>query len=217
MDATVMSFVRRQRGSSPASCARLQSRQLSAHAGDAGADQGLVADEPEGKADQDWREGRQPRPLCRLPDGRGRHPQNSVRRYPAAGLGAAAATGGRIDVKRSIVLRSIKNQGEVRLEYDQPRISGARRADVTGVGAWEPPCRGIGIAKILKKLQLHPRQGCHPVDVGLVAKELLAKTTVPGGAAGSHGSQISSVSPAFFSGERPQARKARRATPSGGE
>jgi type I restriction enzyme, R subunit len=31
------------------------------------------------------------------------------RRYP--GLGAAAATGGRIDVKRSIVLRSIKNQG----------------------------------------------------------------------------------------------------------
>src|ERR1700731_1481913 len=49
MDATVMSFVRRQRGSSPASCARLQSRQLSAHAGDAGADQGLVADEPEGE------------------------------------------------------------------------------------------------------------------------------------------------------------------------
>jgi hypothetical protein len=41
----------------------------------------------------------------------GRHPQNAVRRYPAAGLGgAAAATGGRIDVKRSIVLGSIKNQ-----------------------------------------------------------------------------------------------------------
>jgi hypothetical protein len=72
-------------------------------------------------------------------------------------------------VKRSIVLRSIKNQGEVRLDDDQTRISGARRADVTGVGAWEPPCRGIGIAKILKKLQIHPRQGCHPVDVGLYA------------------------------------------------
>jgi Transposase DDE domain group 1 len=42
--------------------------------------------------------------------GRGCYPQNSVRRYPAAGLGAAAATSGRIDVKRSIVLRSIKNQ-----------------------------------------------------------------------------------------------------------
>jgi Transposase DDE domain group 1 len=32
-----------------------------------------------------------------------------ARRYPAAGFGAAAATGGRIDVKRSIVLRSIEN------------------------------------------------------------------------------------------------------------
>ena len=72
-------------------------------------------------------------------------------------------------MKRLIVLRSIKNQGEVRLDDDQTRISGARRADVTGVGAWEPPCRGIGIAKILKKLQIHPRQGCHPVDVGLYA------------------------------------------------
>jgi transposase-like protein len=27
----------------------------------------------------------------------------------------------------------------------------------------------FGIAKILKKLQIHPRQGCHPVDVGLYA------------------------------------------------
>jgi hypothetical protein len=39
----------------------LQPRQFPAHAGDAGADQGLVADESEGKADQDRREGRQPR------------------------------------------------------------------------------------------------------------------------------------------------------------
>jgi ISXO2-like transposase domain len=69
-----------------------------------------LADNPEREAHQDRRERRQPRPLCRLPDGRGRHSQNAVLRYPAAGLGAAAATGGRIDVKRSIVLRSIKNQ-----------------------------------------------------------------------------------------------------------
>jgi hypothetical protein len=34
-----MSVIRRQRGSSTASCAGLQSRQFSAHAGDAGADQ----------------------------------------------------------------------------------------------------------------------------------------------------------------------------------
>jgi len=36
----------------------------------------------------------------------------SVRRNPAAGVGAATVTGSRIDVKRSIVLRSTKNQGE---------------------------------------------------------------------------------------------------------
>jgi hypothetical protein len=28
-------------------------------------------------------------------------------------------------------------------------------------------CRGFGIAKILKKRQLHTRQGCHQVDAGL--------------------------------------------------
>jgi hypothetical protein len=40
-----------------------------ANAGDAGADQGLVADDLEGQADQDRREGGEPRPLCYLPDG----------------------------------------------------------------------------------------------------------------------------------------------------
>ena len=57
VDATVVPNVRRQRGTAPASCARLQPRQFPAHAGDAGANQGLVADESEGKADQDRREG----------------------------------------------------------------------------------------------------------------------------------------------------------------
>ena len=73
-----MPDVRGQRRAAPASCARLQSWEFLAHTGDAGADQGLVADEPKGKADQDWREGREPRPLHRLPDGRGRHPKANV-------------------------------------------------------------------------------------------------------------------------------------------
>src|ERR1700730_3022770 len=34
--------------------------------------------------------------------------------------------------------------------------------------AYTPSCRGFGIAKILKKRQLHPRQGCHPMDVGCI-------------------------------------------------
>jgi hypothetical protein len=80
------------------------------------------------------------------------------------GLGAAAATGGRIDVKRLIVLRPIKNE-EVRLDDNETRIPDARRADVTGVGAWVPSRRGFGIAKILKKRHLDPCQG-FPVDVG---------------------------------------------------
>jgi hypothetical protein len=53
-------------------------------ASDAGADQGLVVDEPERKADQDWREGREPRTVSRLPDGRGRHSRDSIRRNLAA-------------------------------------------------------------------------------------------------------------------------------------
>jgi len=51
----VMQDVRGQRRPPSTSCARLQSRQFPAHAGDTRADQKLVADEPEGEADQDWR------------------------------------------------------------------------------------------------------------------------------------------------------------------
>jgi hypothetical protein len=85
-----MPVVRGQCRPSPASRARLQCRQLPAHAGDARADQGLVADQPEREADQDRREGRQPRPLCRLPDGRGRRAEDAVRRDPAADRRTAA-------------------------------------------------------------------------------------------------------------------------------
>src|ERR1700730_3076300 len=91
VDTAVMSVIRRQRGSSTASCAGLQSRQFSAHAGDAGADQGGVADEAEGKADQDRREDRQPWPLRRVSDGRSRHSQKSLCRHSADDRGTAAA------------------------------------------------------------------------------------------------------------------------------
>ena len=70
---------------------RLQSRQLSAHAGNARADQRLVAHQPQGEADQDRRQAGQPRPLRRLPDGRGRRAKDAVRRDPATDRGTAAA------------------------------------------------------------------------------------------------------------------------------
>jgi hypothetical protein len=104
-----MPLIRRQRRPPSPSRARLQPRQLPAHIGDAGADQRLVADEPEGKADQDRRESREPRPLRRLSDGRSRDSENSLRRHLAADRGTAAAAGLVNSVRRSIVTRSNKN------------------------------------------------------------------------------------------------------------
>src|SRR5262249_39307512 len=102
VDATVVPNVRRQRGAAPASCARLQPRQFPAHAGDAGADQGLVPHDLERQADQDRREGSEPRPLCRLPDGRGRHRTANVPRDIAAHRGTAAAATTSASVRRSM-------------------------------------------------------------------------------------------------------------------
>jgi hypothetical protein len=49
MDAPELSVVRRQRCSTSASCAGLQSWKFPAHAGDAGPDQGLVDDDSQGE------------------------------------------------------------------------------------------------------------------------------------------------------------------------
>src|SRR5262245_14153423 len=102
VDATVVPNVCRQRGAAPASCTRLQSRQFLADAGDAGADQGLVTDKLEGEADQDRRESRDPRPLCYLPDGRGRHRTANVPRDFAAHRRATAAATTSASVRRSM-------------------------------------------------------------------------------------------------------------------
>ena len=79
---------------------------LGFHAGDARADQGLVTDKLEGEADQDRRESREPRPLCRLPNGRGRHPTANVPGDFAAHRGTAAAATTSASVRRSMVVRS---------------------------------------------------------------------------------------------------------------
>jgi hypothetical protein len=87
VDAAVVQDVRGQCRSAPASCAR----QFLADTGDAGADHRPVADKLEGEADQDRREGGEPRPLCRLSDGRGRHPTANVPGDLAADRGTTAA------------------------------------------------------------------------------------------------------------------------------
>ena len=111
LDAVVMPDVRRQCGAAPASCTRLQSRQLPAHAGDARADQGMVADEPEGEAHQNRRLGRQPRTLRRLPDGRGRHSTANVPGDSAAHCRTAAAAAARTGMRCSMVMRSRATEG----------------------------------------------------------------------------------------------------------
>src|SRR5262252_7829546 len=91
VDTAVVQDVRGQRRAAPTSCARLQSWQLSPYACNTGADQGLVAYELEGEADQDRREGGEPRSLCYLPNGGGRYPTTNVPGDSAADRGTTAA------------------------------------------------------------------------------------------------------------------------------
>src|SRR5262249_39751295 len=75
----------------PTPCARVQPRQFHAHAGDAEDGAAMVADQPAREADQDRREGRRPRPLRDLPDGRGRRVTAHVQRHPDAYCPASRA------------------------------------------------------------------------------------------------------------------------------
>ena len=53
----------------------------------------MAADQPAGKADQDRRQGCQPRPLRHVPDGRGRGAATDVPRHPAADRPTARTAG----------------------------------------------------------------------------------------------------------------------------
>ena len=72
---------------------------ISCASGDARADHGLVADEPEREADQDRRQGRQPRPLRRVPDGRGRLSPANVPGDFAADRRTTAAAAARLSMQ----------------------------------------------------------------------------------------------------------------------
>src|SRR6516162_11266638 len=84
MDAAVVPYLRRQRRAPSAPCPRVQPRQLHADAGNAASGGAVVADQPAREADQDRREGCEPRPLRHLPNGRNRGATADVRRYPVA-------------------------------------------------------------------------------------------------------------------------------------
>src|SRR6266702_2566083 len=92
MDAAVMPHVRCQRRASPAPRPRLQPGEFHADAGDAEDGRAVVADQPAREADQDRREGRQPRPLRYVSDGRGGGAAADVRRNPVADRATAGTT-----------------------------------------------------------------------------------------------------------------------------
>src|SRR5712691_4409287 len=69
VDAAVMPFLRRQRGSPSAPCPGVQPWEFHADAGDTQDRGAMVADQPAGEADQDRRQGGEPRALRYLPDG----------------------------------------------------------------------------------------------------------------------------------------------------
>jgi hypothetical protein len=79
-----MSYLRRQRGSPPASCTGLQSRKFHVNPGDAKDREAVVADQLAREADQDRREGCLPRSLHHFPAGRNRGVTTDVRQYPVA-------------------------------------------------------------------------------------------------------------------------------------
>jgi len=89
MDPPVVPLLCRQRRapSTPRPC--LQPWQFYADAGDAEDRGAVVADQPAREADQDRREGRQPRPLRYVSDGRGSGTTTDVRGYPLAHCAAA--------------------------------------------------------------------------------------------------------------------------------
>ncbi len=98
MDPAVMPILRCQRGSPPAPCPGLQPRQFHADAGDAQDRGTVVADQLAGEADQDWRQGGQPRALRYVSDGRGRGVAtdvagNSVADRPAPNTARPTMTG----------------------------------------------------------------------------------------------------------------------------
>ena len=145
---------------------RLQSRQFPAGLGDARADQGMVADDPQGEADQDRREGREPSPLRRLPDGGGGHSSNPVRRYLADDRRAPIAALGVHSVEHSRAVSLSQTTGDVRPDDEQfGRIPCLGRRIHFLRSSIQP--RRFGLVKNAKGEDGCIRTGVHPGNHGL--------------------------------------------------
>jgi hypothetical protein len=102
------------------------------------------------------REGRPPRPLCRIPDGRGGRPTVSVCRHPAADRGTAAAPAAAATASvRSSRVRA-DAVGEVRI--DANKIANVRRATHRSHPVSGCIAARTCLAKNRRTRQSHPRQ-----------------------------------------------------------
>src|SRR5258708_525481 len=166
MDAAVVQNVRGQRRAAPTSCARLQSRQFLSDAGDARADQGLVTDKLEGEADQDRRESREPRPLCRLPNGGGRHPTTNVPGDSAADRGTTAAATTRASMKRFDCHAFKRNRQEECVQMPVKIARSAPSTIVRAARAAEPSTPRVSLAARPEKREYSRQFGRHPGNPG---------------------------------------------------
>jgi hypothetical protein len=160
-----MPFLRRQRGSPSASRARLQSRRLPAHAGDAGADQGLVDDDAARKADQDRREGRRSRALRLVPDGRGCYTAQRLRRHLAHDRRTSAASNHVNGVVSAVVTR-LNETGKVCLCDGKFRISPRSPTRASVRTTVEGRRRRHWLVNIRQLGQIWARTGFHLENVG---------------------------------------------------
>src|SRR5262249_17366667 len=109
---------------------------------------------PQGEADQDRCQGGEPRPLCYLPDGRGRHRTANVRRDFAAHRGATAAATTSARVRRSMsciqeqptegVRPNVRENGQIR-----PRPSVRATRGVVAVSTSRLSCKRAGKTRTL--------------------------------------------------------------------
>jgi hypothetical protein len=97
VDPAVMPHLRCQRGAPSVHAPRVQFGEFDADAADAEDGAAVVADQPAGEADQDRSEGRQPRTIRYIPNGRGRGCRDRCSRTladrPAADTARASMTG----------------------------------------------------------------------------------------------------------------------------
>src|SRR5262249_942845 len=112
------------------------------------------------KLNQDRREGREPRPLCCLPDGRGRHPTANVPGDSAAHRGTAAAATTSASMRRSTVMRSRATDGMSASECQGKRPDQAVKHRSDGRECREPSTLShMGFQPVQRMSTIHVSSG----------------------------------------------------------